>query len=240
MTIASRWLEICEQITTTQQQYKVTARNHLVASNYSAAASIVSTIAVSKRQPADFIRQAYAAGARQFGESFLQEALIKIQQLNDLKDITWHFIGPIQSNKTRQIAIHFDWVQSVSREKIARRLSQFRSLEQVPLNTLIQVNISGEASKSGLPPAQLQTFAALVESLPQLNLRGLMCIPTKTQNKQQQLDTFYAMFKLFERTRSQFPKLDTLSMGMSDDYLSAIECGANMVRIGSGLFGLRE
>ncbi len=209
------------------------------ADNYPTPARIVATIAVSKRQVVDSIQQAYKAGARNFAESFLQEALPKIEQLAGFKDIVWHFIGPIQSNKTRQIAAHFDWVQSVCRDKIAQRLSLYRTVDQAPLNVLIQVNISAETSKSGVLPEQVIELAKLIQSLPQLTLRGLMCIPAKTTNVDQQMATFQRMFNLFEASQKQFPQMDTLSMGMSNDYLTAIQSGATMVRIGSALFGSR-
>lgn len=196
----------------------------------------VQLLAVSKTKPAEALREAYAAGLRDFGENYLQEALGKQLELADLP-LIWHFIGPIQSNKTRAIAEHFDWVHSVDRLKIAQRLSEQRPAELPPLNICIQVNVSGEASKSGCTPDDLPALAAAISALPRLKLRGLMAIPEPTDNRAEQDAAFAAVQKL--QASLDLP-LDTLSMGMSHDLESAIAQGATWVRIGTALFGARD
>ena len=193
-------------------------------------------LAVSKTKPAQALREAYAAGLRDFGENYLQEALGKQLELADLP-LIWHFIGPIQSNKTRAIAEHFDWVHSVDRLKIAQRLSEQRPAELPPLNICIQVNVSGEASKSGCTPDDLPALAAAISTLPRLKLRGLMAIPEPTDDRTEQDAAFAAVQKL--QASLDLP-LDTLSMGMSHDLESAIAQGATWVRIGTALFGARD
>lgn len=196
----------------------------------------VQLLAVSKTKPAEALREAYAAGLRDFGENYLQEALSKQLELADLP-LIWHFIGPIQSNKTRAIAEHFDWVHSVDRLKIAQRLSEQRPAELSPLNICIQVNVSGEASKSGCTPDDLPALAAAISTLPRLKLRGLMAIPEPTDDRAEQDAAFAAVQKL--QASLDLP-LDTLSMGMSHDLESAIAQGATWVRIGTALFGARD
>ena len=196
----------------------------------------VQLLAVSKTKPAAALREAYAAGLRDFGENYLQEALGKQLELADLP-LIWHFIGPIQSNKTRAIAEHFDWVHSVDRLKIAQRLSEQRPAELPPLNICIQVNVSGEASKSGCTPADLPALAEAISSLPRLKLRGLMAIPEPTEDRAEQDAAFAAVQRL--QASLNLP-LDTLSMGMSHDLESAIAQGATWVRIGTALFGARD
>ncbi|SMQ28707.1 hypothetical protein SAMN04488483_4498 [Pseudomonas helmanticensis] len=196
----------------------------------------VQLLAVSKTKPAEALREAYAAGLRDFGENYLQEALGKQLDLADLP-LIWHFIGPIQSNKTRAIAEHFDWVHSVDRLKIAQRLSEQRPAELPPLNICIQVNVSGEASKSGCTPADLPALAEAINALPRLKLRGLMAIPEQTEDRAEQDAAFAAVQKL---QASLGLPLDTLSMGMSHDLESAIAQGATWVRIGTALFGARD
>ncbi|MBS4079202.1 MULTISPECIES: YggS family pyridoxal phosphate-dependent enzyme [Pseudomonas] len=196
----------------------------------------VQLLAVSKTKPAEALREAYAAGLRDFGENYLQEALSKQLELADLP-LIWHFIGPIQSNKTRAIAEHFDWVHSVDRLKIAQRLSEQRPAELPPLNICIQVNVSGEASKSGCTPDDLPALAAAISALPRLKLRGLMAIPEPTDDRAEQDAAFAAVQKL--QASLDLP-LDTLSMGMSHDLESAIAQGATWVRIGTALFGARD
>ncbi|BBP67580.1 MULTISPECIES: YggS family pyridoxal phosphate-dependent enzyme [Pseudomonas] len=196
----------------------------------------VQLLAVSKTKPAQALREAYAAGLRDFGENYLQEALGKQAELTDLP-LIWHFIGPIQSNKTRAIAEHFDWVHSVDRLKIAQRLSEQRPDGLPPLNICIQVNVSGEASKSGCTPADLPALAAAIDALPRLKLRGLMAIPEPTEERTAQDAAFGAVQRL--QASLQLP-LDTLSMGMSHDLESAIAQGATWVRIGTALFGARD
>ncbi|MFJ4372401.1 YggS family pyridoxal phosphate-dependent enzyme [Pseudomonas japonica] len=193
-------------------------------------------LAVSKTKPATAVREAFAAGVRDVGENYLQEALGKQAQLSDLP-LTWHFIGPIQSNKTRAIAEHFDWVHSVDRLKIAQRLSEQRPDHLPPLNLCLQVNVSGEDSKSGCTPEQLPALAQAISALPKLHLRGLMAIPEPTDDRAAQ-DAAFARVR--ELQDSLGLGLDTLSMGMSHDLESAIAQGATWVRIGTALFGARD
>ncbi|MFW3896500.1 YggS family pyridoxal phosphate-dependent enzyme [Pseudomonas bharatica] len=196
----------------------------------------IQLLAVSKTKPASAVREAFAAGVRDIGENYLQEALGKQAELADLP-LTWHFIGPIQSNKTRAIAEHFDWVHSVDRLKIAQRLSEQRPDHLAPLNLCLQVNVSGEASKSGCTPQELLALAQAVAALPRLRLRGLMAIPEPTDDRAAQ-DAAFARVR--ELQDSLGLGLDTLSMGMSHDLESAIAQGATWVRIGTALFGARD
>lgn len=196
----------------------------------------VRLLAVSKTKPAETVRQAYAAGVRDVGENYLQEALDKQQALTDLT-LTWHFIGPIQSNKTRAIAEHFDWVHSVDRLKIAQRLSAQRPAHLPALNVCLQVNVSGEDSKSGCRPDELAALAAAVAALPGLRLRGLMAIPEPTDDRAVQ-DAAFARLRTLRDDLGL--ALDTLSMGMSHDLEAAIAQGATWVRIGTALFGARD
>jgi len=193
-------------------------------------------LAVSKTKPAGALREAHAAGIRDFGENYLQEARAKQLELADLP-LCWHFIGPIQSNKTRDIAEHFGWVHSVDRLKIAQRLSEQRPANLPPLNICIQVNVSGEASKSGCTPADLPALAAAISALPRLKLRGLMAIPEPTEDRAEQ-DAAFATVRTLQESLNM--GLDTLSMGMSHDLESAIAQGATWVRIGTALFGARD
>lgn len=199
----------------------------------------VTLLAVSKTQPADIIREAYAAGQTQFGENYLQEALQKQSQLTDLP-IEWHFIGPIQSNKTQFIAQHFAWVHSVDRIKIAQRLNDARPPHLPPLQVCIQTNISDESTKSGASPDELLALAQAFANFPRLTLRGLMAIPAPTKDIETQRAQFKAVKKAYEMLINHGFKLDTLSIGMSEDYLVAIEEGATIVRIGSKIFGERK
>ncbi|MGY2223774.1 YggS family pyridoxal phosphate-dependent enzyme [Pseudomonas gingeri] len=199
-------------------------------------AADIHLLAVSKTKPAAAVREAHAAGLRDFGENYLQEALGKQAELTDLP-LCWHFIGPIQSNKTRAIAEHFDWVHSVDRLKIAQRLSEQRPPGLAPLNICIQVNVSGEASKSGCAPADLPALVAAIGTLPNLVLRGLMAIPEPTEERAAQ-DAAFATVRTLQD--SLHLPLDTLSMGMSHDLESAIAQGATWVRIGTALFGARD
>lgn len=196
----------------------------------------VGLLAVSKTKPSSALREAYAAGLRNFGENYLQEALGKQAELADLP-LCWHFIGPIQSNKTRAIAENFAWVHSVDRLKIAQRLSEQRPEGLEPLNICIQVNVSGEASKSGCTPEDLPALAAAISALPRLKLRGLMAIPEPTEDQAEQAAAFEAVRTLQDQL--DLP-LDTLSMGMSHDLEAAIAKGATWVRIGTALFGARD
>ena len=196
----------------------------------------IGLLAVSKTKPADAVREAHAAGLRDFGENYLQEALEKQAALSDLP-LIWHFIGPIQSNKTRPIAEHFDWVHSVDRLKIAQRLSDQRSAHLPALNICLQVNVSLEASKSGCSPEELPELARAISALPNLRLRGLMAIPEATDDIAAQ----HAAFARLRQLRDDLAlNLDTLSMGMSHDLEAAIAEGATWVRIGTALFGARD
>lgn len=196
----------------------------------------VGLLAVSKTKPAAAVREAHACGQDDFGENYLQEALDKQAELSDLA-LTWHFIGPIQSNKTRPIAEHFAWVHSVDRLKIAQRLSEQRPTQLPPLNVCLQVNVSGEASKSGCTPEELAALALAVSQLPNLRLRGLMTIPEPTSDLAQQ----HAACARLRQLRDDLNlELDVLSMGMSDDLEAAIAEGATWVRIGTALFGARD
>lgn len=196
----------------------------------------IDLLAVSKTKPAEQLRSLYSAGQRDFGENYLQEALDKIEQLADL-DICWHFIGPIQSNKTRPIAEHFHWVQSVDRVKIAQRLSGQRPSHLPPLNICIQVNISQEASKSGCLPSELPNILQQCAELPNIRLRGLMAIPKQSDTDH---SAFADMRALLTQAQQNYPNMDTLSMGMSNDMDHAIAQGATMIRIGTALFGARN
>lgn len=195
----------------------------------------VHLLAVSKTQPAEAIRLASTAGVRDFGENYLQEALEKQAQLTDLP-LTWHFIGPIQSNKTKPIAEHFDWVHSVDRLKIAQRLSDQRPDDLPALNVCLQVNVSGEASKSGCEPQDVPALARAIAALPRLRLRGLMTIPEPTDDPAEQRAAFARLSRLQDELDIE---LDTLSMGMSQDLEAAIAEGATWVRVGTALFGAR-
>lgn len=222
----------------------------------------VTLVAVSKTFPAEAVRAASACGQRQFGENYVQEALPKMAEVQAmlaadiefaashhtaggtcpqagslLRPLVWHFIGPIQSNKTREIAAHFDWVHGVEREKIARRLSEQRPAGLPPLNVCIQVNVSGEASKSGVAPEAVAELAALASSLPRLKLRGLMAIPEPGGDPRPR---FRLLRDLRDKLNAQGLALDTLSMGMSEDYEIAIAEGATLVRVGSAIFGKRN
>ena len=196
----------------------------------------VHLLAVSKTQPAEAIREASEAGVRDFGENYLQEALEKQADLTDLP-LTWHFIGPIQSNKTKLIAESFDWVHSVDRLKIAQRLSAQRPEQLGPLNVCLQVNVSGEASKSGCEPHDVRELAHAIAGLPRLRLRGLMAIPEPSDDPAEQRAAFARLRQL--QTELQL-NLDTLSMGMSQDLEAAIAEGATWVRIGTAVFGARN
>jgi len=198
----------------------------------------VRLLAVSKTWPAVCIEDAFNAGQRAFGENHEQEAMRKVTELAHLP-IEWHFIGPVQSNKTRPIAEHFAWVHSLEREKVARRLAEQRPQEAAPLMVCVQVNVSGEATKSGVPPAQTAALARYVSSLPRLKLRGLMTVPAPNSDQAVQNRQFRRLHDLYLELRSQGIALDTLSMGMSDDLEAAIMEGATLVRVGTAIFGQR-
>jgi hypothetical protein len=200
----------------------------------------VTLLAVSKTFPAHAVREAHAAGCRAFGENYVQEALAKIEALADLRErLEWHLIGPLQSNKTREVAAAFDWVHTVDRLKIAERLAAQRPEHLSPLNVCVQVNVSGEASKSGVAPADLPALARAVAALPRLRLRGLMSIPQAVEGFDAQRAPHRRLHALFDALRAGGLALDTLSMGMSNDMEAAIAEGATVVRIGTALFGQR-
>lgn len=203
----------------------------------------VDLLAVSKTKPVSALVKAYEAGQRAFGENYVQEGVEKIHALKEkYPDIIWHFIGPLQSNKTKHVAEHFDWCQTVERLKIAQRLNDQRSPWLSPLNVLIQVNISEEESKSGVIPSELMALAEDIVQLERLQLRGLMAIPKATDDENEQAEAFQAMQDLFHALKDRFPNenIDTLSMGMTNDMVMAISKGATMVRIGTAIFGERD
>ena len=199
----------------------------------------VKLLAVSKKQPVDKIVEAAACGQRDFGENFVQEGLDKIRETADLP-LVWHFIGHLQSNKTRQVAEYFDWVHTIDKLKTARRLSQQRPGELAPLNVCLQVNIDAETGKSGVSAAGLPELANACAELPNLRLRGLMCLPAIRTGFDAQREPFAKLRQLYEQLQRNGLALDTLSMGMSDDYRAAIFEGATIVRIGTALFGERN
>jgi pyridoxal phosphate enzyme (YggS family) len=199
----------------------------------------VTLLAVSKTFDAQAVNECAAAGQHAFGENYVQEALAKIEALRPA-DLEWHFIGPIQSNKTRPIAENFLWVHSVERERIAVRLDQQRPAHLPPLNVCIEVNVSGEASKSGVAPDEVAAFAKVIGALPRLRLRGLMAIPEPTTDRALRRARFAMVRELQQGLIGQGYALDTLSMGMSDDLEDAIAEGATLVRIGTAIFGRRE
>jgi len=198
----------------------------------------ISLIAVSKTMPSGALREAHSNGQKAFGENFMQEALVKINDLRDLS-LEWHFIGPIQSNKTRAIAENFDWVHSVDRLKIAQRLSEQRPSGLPPLNVCLQINISSEATKGGVMPDEAASLATAISTLPHLKLRGLMAIPAPAENLADQRLPFAKMRDLLKQLNTSGLNLDTLSMGMSHDLTAAVLEGATMVRVGTAIFGAR-
>lgn len=202
----------------------------------------VTLLAVSKTKPASAVEEAMAAGQRAFGENYVQEGVEKICFFQDkgITDLQWHFIGPLQSNKSRLVAEHFDWCHTVDRLKIATRLSEQRPAHLPPLNVLIQVNISDEQSKSGIEPEAIDALAAEVSALPNLCLRGLMAIPAPETEYDKQFAVAQQMAVAFARLKTHYPTVDTLSLGMSDDMEAAIAAGSTMVRIGTAIFGARD
>jgi len=202
-------------------------------------ASTVHLLAVSKTKPESAIREAYAAGQTSFGENYLQDAIPKIKALQDLK-IEWHYIGQIQSNKTKEIAENFDWVHGISSIKHAQHLNKHRSTEQSTLQCCIQVNLSAESSKSGIQANKLTELVSSIESLPQLKLRGLMTMPNPNTPESEQKAIFHSLAQLLQQLNASDHELDTLSMGMSNDLEIAISEGATMVRIGTDIFGKRD
>ncbi|QIE22462.1 Pyridoxal phosphate homeostasis protein [Caballeronia sp. SBC1] len=204
-------------------------------------ASAVTLLAVSKTFPAEDVRAAFNAGQRAFGENYVQEAVAKISELADLRsEIEWHFIGPLQSNKTKVVAENFDWVHSVDRLKIAERLSDQRGNNLPALNVCLQVNVSGEASKSGVTPEETLALARAIAALPKLKLRGLMAIPEPAGTLDEQRAPHRRLREIMDTLRADGLELDTLSMGMSADIEAAILEGSTMVRIGTAIFGARD
>ena len=203
----------------------------------------VQLLAVSKTKPIDAILEAALGGQVAFGENYVQEGVDKVKHFSEQHsnlNLEWHFIGPIQSNKTRPIAESFQWVHSVERDKIAQRLSDQRPSELPPLQVLIQVNTSGEESKSGTSEETGFALAELISSLPNLTLRGLMSIPANVSDYQSQLNAFSQLAELKDKLAAKYPNIDTLSMGMSGDMDAAVEAGSTMVCIGTAIFGARD
>ncbi len=199
-------------------------------------------LAVSKTKPASAIEEAMTAGQRAFGENYVQEGVDKIRYFQEkgVNDLQWHFIGPLQSNKSRLVAEHFDWCHTIDRLRIAARLSEQRPAELPPLNVLIQINISDENSKSGIPLAELDALAAEVAALPRITLRGLMAIPAPESDYVRQFEVAQQMAVAFAGLKTRYTSIDTLSLGMSDDMDAAIAAGSTMVRIGTAIFGARD
>ena len=202
----------------------------------------ITLLAVSKTKPASAIAEAIAAGHRAFGENYVQEGVDKIRYFQETgnSSLQWHFIGPLQSNKSRLVAEHFDWCHTVDRLRIASRLSEQRPDEMAPLNVLIQINISDEQSKSGIAISELETLASDIAALPGLVLRGLMAIPAPEPDYERQLAVCQKMAAAFESLKNRYPTVDTLSLGMTDDMDAAIAAGSTMVRIGTAIFGARD
>lgn len=199
----------------------------------------VTLMAVGKTKPAEYIREAHLAGVSDFGENYVQEAIDKISALRDLT-ITWHFIGHIQTNKTKPIAEHFAWVHTVDRLKIAQRLNDQRPAHLPPLNICLEVNVDNEPSKSGVSFDELPALAEAISTLPRLKLRGLMAIPQVTPIKEQQQAAFASLTQAFDKLKQTIPDLDTLSMGMSADLEAAVAAGSTIVRVGTDIFGARD
>ncbi len=198
----------------------------------------VRLLAVSKTHPASAVQSAFENGVTEFGESYLQESLDKIKACKSLS-ICWHFIGPVQSNKTRAIAENFDWVQSVDRSKILKRLNEQRPTSMGPIQVCIQANLFDEPQKKGATRAELPELLAIAEQLPNISLRGLMVIPPRQSEMKEQLRQFNQVSQLYNQLKQQFGSMDTLSMGMSNDIHAAIQAGSNMVRVGTAIFGAR-
>ncbi|OGT82042.1 MAG: YggS family pyridoxal phosphate enzyme [Gammaproteobacteria bacterium RIFCSPLOWO2_02_FULL_61_13] len=221
-----------------QNLAEIRAELETSAARYGRSAAAITLLAVSKSQGPAAIRAVAACGQREFGESYLQEAIAKMGQLSDLP-LTWHFIGPVQANKTRLIARHFHWVHSVDRDKIARRLAEARAPAAAPLNVCLEVNISGESTKAGVAPAAAVELARYIAALPGLRLRGLMAMPEPATTLDVQRAAFRRLRELFAELRQAGLDLDTLSMGTTSDLEAAIAEGATIVRVGTGIFGPR-
>ena len=228
-------------MSTLEQRYQtVSAHISLACEQAHRSKDEVQLLAVSKTKPAHMVETLYNLGQRSFGENYLQDAIEKITNLSHLPDIEWHFIGPIQSNKTRVIAEYFQWVETLDRDKIAQRLNDQRPAELAPLKVLIQVNISREEQKSGISPEQVENFASFIEQLPNLSLHGLMCIPEATQDEGKLAHQFDEMAQLIKKLSTNHRHCSVLSMGMSNDLQLAIQHGSSQVRIGTDIFGARD
>jgi len=221
-----------------QSLEKIRTRVTVLERCYERAPGDVSVLAVSKTKPPEAVREAAKAGQREFGENHVQDALTKLDALQG-QDLIWHFIGPLQSNKTRVVAARFHWVHSIDRAKIARRLNEQRPEDLPPLEVCIQVNVSGEISKSGVEPHQVEELAAIVSELPRLRLRGLMTLPRPCDTLEEQRRPFAALRGIQEALNAGGLALDTLSMGMTNDMEAAIAEGATIIRIGTAIFGPR-
>jgi len=229
----------------TAPQFSPTALQSVLARIAQAAAragrdpASVRLLAVSKQQPESMVRAAAAAGQREFGENYVQEGADKVDELADVPGLVWHFIGQLQANKTREVAARFDWVHTVDRERIAARLSAQRPHHAPPLQVLLQVRLADEAGKGGVTPTEVPALATAVAALPRLQLRGLMCIPPPAADLEAQRAPFRRLRELLEALNSAGHRLDTLSMGMSDDLEAAVLEGATIVRVGTAIFGRR-
>ncbi len=200
----------------------------------------IQLLAVSKTKPVSDIAVAYENGQREFGENYVQEAVEKIQAMHESKDIVWHFIGPLQSNKSKFVSEYFDWMHSVDRLKIVKRLHEQRSPHQKPLNICIQVNVDDESSKAGIALEEVQNLVEHAQEFNRIRVRGLMCIPKANGSDEQRKASFAKMKTMFDKCAARFDDFDTLSMGMSHDLELAIECGATLVRVGTDIFGRRS
>ncbi len=227
-------INIAQRLQSAYADIKEIARKHQRDENS------VDLLAVSKTKPLELIVDAYQQGHRKFGENYAVEAAEKVEQLKDYKDIEWHFIGPIQSNKTRLLCDNFGWVHSIDRQKIAQRLNDQRSEQLESMNVLIQVNIDNEEAKAGVSLNEVADLASAIAQMPKLKLRGLMAIPQKTQDPEQQNLAFSRLHDCFSQLKTQYTDIDTLSMGMTADLDAAIAQGSTMVRLGTAIFGARE
>ncbi|HCD1118312.1 TPA: YggS family pyridoxal phosphate-dependent enzyme [Proteus mirabilis] len=226
----------------TIKQNLVNVRSHIdtAAQKCGRSPDEITLLAVSKTKPVSDIEKAIACGQTEFGENYVQEGVDKISYFAENKNLVWHFIGPLQSNKTRLVAEHFAWCHTIDRLKIAQRLSDQRPTTLPPLNVLIQINISDENSKSGISLTELDGLAAQISILPGIKLRGLMAIPAPENGYNKQVEVLEKMHQAFKQLQNQYPDIDTLSMGMTGDMEAAIACGSTLVRIGTAIFGARD
>ena len=225
-TIAERYCTVIAQI----QRAAVAAQRN---------PNTISLLAVSKTKPMSAITELYAAGQRHFGENYVQEGVKKIQQLSHLTDVIWHFIGPLQSNKSKDVAEHFSWIHSIDRDKLIRRLNEQRPANMPPLQCLIQVNIDDETSKAGVQLAEVSKLAEYINEADNLTLRGIMAIPEAKATPEEKAASFQLLNNAMRELQANYASVDTLSLGMSDDLNAAIAHGSTMVRIGTALFGKR-